>query len=87
MSFAKNIFRNIGKKLSQKILDDAKQSATGAFKTASKRKIQKSVEATGDLIGNKTSAKITKVSKSSSQNNEEENIGLDREIHRNLLTI
>ena len=87
MSFAKNIFRNIGKKLSQKLLDDAKQTAADAFKTASKRKIQKSVEATGDLIDNKTTAKITKVSKSSSQNNEEENIGLDREIHRNLLAI
>ena len=34
-----------------------------AIKTASKRVIQKTVEATGDLIGNKMADKITSVSK------------------------
>ena len=41
----------------------AKQSATDAFKTASNRAIQKTAEATGDLIVNKIAGKITKVSK------------------------
>ena len=48
-------------------LDHAKQSATDAFKIASKRAIQKTAEATGDLIANK----IIKVSKNSQQNKSE----------------
>ena len=39
-------------------LDHAKQSATDAPKTTSKKVIQKKVEATGDLICNKTTDKI-----------------------------
>ena len=39
--------------LRQKLFDDAKQSATDAFKTASKRAIQKTVEGAGYFIGNK----------------------------------
>ena len=45
------------------------------MKTASKRAIQKTAEATGDLIGNKIADKITSVSKKSAialQNNETE---------------
>ena len=36
-----------------------------AIKTASKRAIQKTTEATGDLIGNKIADKITSLSKKS----------------------
>ena len=50
-------------KYRQKLLDHAKQSSTDLFKTASKRPIQKTAEATGDLIGNKIANKIKKVSK------------------------
>ena len=39
------------------------------LKTASKRAIQKTAEATGDLIGNKIADKITRVSKTLPQNN------------------
>ena len=39
-----------------------------SIKTTSKRAIQKTVEVTGDLIGNKTVDKITSVLKKSSQN-------------------
>ena len=69
LSFAKNINKNIGKnistiskgKYSQKLFDHAKQSTTDAFKTVSKRAIQKqTAEATGDLIGNKIANRITK---------------------------
>ena len=71
MSFAKNIGRNIGKitrknlssKHSKKLLDLAKQTATDAFRTASRRAIQRTAEATGDLICNKIADRITKVSK------------------------
>ena len=67
LSFAKNIgthatkiAKNMSHKYSQKLLESAKKSITDAIKTASKRAIQKTEEATGDLIGNK----ITSISKS-----------------------
>ena len=50
----------------QKLLDHPKQSVTGALKsakTASKRVIEKTVEATGDLICNKNVNKVMQVSK------------------------
>ena len=40
-----------------------KKSTADAIKTASKRAIQKTAEATGDLIDNKIADKITSVSK------------------------
>ena len=46
-----------------------KKSATDAIKTASKRGIQKTAEATGDLIGNEIADKITSAS-TKSQNEE-----------------
>ena len=59
MSFARSMSNKYGKKF----VDTAKKSATDAIKTASKRAIQKSAEATGDLIGKKIADKITSVSK------------------------
>ena len=44
-------------------MDHAKQSATDGFKTSSKRVIQKTVEATSDLIGNKIADEIRRSSK------------------------
>ena len=41
-------------------------TAKDAIKTASKKGIQKTAEATGDLIGNKIADKITIISKNSS---------------------
>ena len=71
----KNIGRNISKNLSneysQKRLDHAKQSATYPPKTTSKKVIKKVAEETGGLICNKTANRITKVSRSSPQNNSE----------------
>ena len=64
MSFARSMSNKYGKKL----VDAAKKSATNAIKTASKRAIQKTVEARGDLIGNKIADKITSVSKKKSNN-------------------
>ena len=68
LSFPENICKNVGKNISknlsskyspvvltvhQKRLHHPKQSTTEVLKTASKRAIQKTAEATGDLIGNK----------------------------------
>ena len=51
-------------KYSQNLLDSAKKSTTDAIKTASKRAIQKTAKANGNLIGNKITDKITSISKS-----------------------
>ena len=66
LSFAKNfgihtskVAKNMNNKYSQKLLDSAKKSATDAIKTTSKRAIQKTAEATGNLIYNKIADKIT----------------------------
>ena len=40
-------------KYCQKLVDSAKKYATDALRTASKRAIQKTAEATWDLVGNK----------------------------------
>ena len=59
LSFAKNMGKYIGKNISKNLsgkycqnIDHTKQSTTDALK-ASKRVIQKTADATGDLIGNK----------------------------------
>ena len=63
ISFARNMSNKYGKKL----VDTAKTSATDAIQTPSKRAIQKTAEATGDLIGNKIPDKITRVSQKSTK--------------------
>ena len=75
-TIGRNIIKNLSCKYSpgmlamhHKSLDHAKQSTTDAFKTASKRAVEKTKEETGDLIGNKIVKNITKVSKTSQQNN------------------
>ena len=68
LSFAKKMGKNLNNKYSQKLLDSAKKSRTDTIKTASKRAIQKTAEATGDLIDNKIADKITSVSKISTKN-------------------
>ena len=63
LSFAKNMGKSLSNKYGQKLLDSAKKSTTDAIKTTSKRAIQKTAEATGDLTGNKIADKITSASK------------------------
>ena len=75
LSFATNMGKSLSDKYGQKLLYSAKKSTTDAIKTASKRAVQKTAVATGDLIGNKIADKITSVSKKSpkkSQNDEME---------------
>ena len=69
LSFAKNMGKSLSSKYGHKRLDSAKKSTTDTIKTASKRAIQKTAEATGDLIGNKIADKMTSISKKSSNNN------------------
>ena len=57
----------MGNKYGKKLVDTAKKSTTDAIKTASKRAIQKTTEATGDFVGNKIADKITNVSKKSTK--------------------
>ena len=65
--------KTLSNKYGQKLLDCAKKSVTDAIKTAPKRVIQKTAEATGDLIGNKIADKITSVSKKPSNDNNNNN--------------
>ena len=69
-SIGKNISRNLSVKygpsmlaMNQKLLDHAKNLATNAIKNSSKRAIQNTAEATGDLICNKIADKNRKLSK------------------------
>ena len=63
LSFAKNMGKSLSNKYGQKLLGSAKKSTTDAIKTALKRAIQKTAEATSDLIGIKIAGEITSVSK------------------------
>ena len=83
LSFAKDVGKSLSNKHGQKLLDSAKKSTTDAIKTASKRAIQKTAEATGDLIDNKHADKIMSIStelhSKKTQNNESE---ADSEVRR-----
>ena len=75
LSFAKKMGKNWSGKYSQKFFDHDKLSAVAALTTISKRVIQKTADATGDLTGIKINDaaaksycnKITKVRKTSPQ--------------------
>ena len=83
VKYGKNISKNLIR-IQLETFDHAKQSATKSLKIGSKRLIQKITEATGDLIGNKITDRITKVSKNSPKNisetveNETKNAGFDK---------
>ena len=63
--------KSVSIKYNQKFPDHAKQSATDAHKTDSKRTIKKAAEETGDLIDDKISDKITKISRIAPHNRSE----------------
>ena len=67
LAFTKNMGQNLSNRYGQKILDSAKKSTTDAIKTALKRAIQKTAEATGDLIDNKIADKTPSTSKKSTK--------------------
>ena len=56
-----NLQINIGNKYCRKLMDNATKTGIDAAKTASERVVQKTAEATGDLIRNKIADKITSI--------------------------
>ena len=70
MSFA----RKFGDKYGKKLMDTARKIGIDATKTASKRVVQKTAEATGDLMGNKIADKITSLGKTNSKEKDEQKI-------------
>ena len=74
LSFTKNlgthaakVAKNLNNKYSQKLADSAKKTATDALKIAGKRAVQKTAEASGDLVDNFIANKITSISKKTSK--------------------
>ena len=72
LSFAKNMGKSLSNKYGQKLLDSAKKSTTDAIKTASKRAIQKTAEATGNKIADKVTSVSKKPAKELHDNDETE---------------
>ena len=68
MSFA----RKCGDKYGKKLMDAATKTGIDAAETASKRVVQKTAGATGDLIGNKTADKITSLGKTKNKDKKKE---------------
>ena len=66
LSFA----RKFGDKYGKILMDIATKTGIDPTKTASKRVVQKTAEATRDLIGNKIADKITSVGKSKNKEKE-----------------
>ena len=83
LSFAKNIGKTLSGKYSLKLLDHAKLSATDAFKTSSKRVIQKIEEPTGDWLAVRFLIKLQKILKMLQHFNTETITNEhDKEIHK-----
>ena len=68
LSFA----RKTGDKYGKKLMDTATKTGIDPAKTDSKTVVQKTAEATEDLIGNKIADKITSVGKTKSKKHEDE---------------
>ena len=68
LSFA----RRFGVKYGKKLIDTATKTGIDAAKTASKRVVQNSAEATGDLVGNKIADKITSLGKTKRKGKKDE---------------
>ena len=67
-----NAAKKFGDKYGKNLMDTAKKQGTNFAKTAGKRIVQKSAEATGDLVGNKIADKITSLGKSKNEEKENE---------------
>ena len=69
MSFARRLVEKYGKKL----MDTATKTGIVAAKSASKRVVKKTAEATGDLIENKIADKVTSIGKPKEKEKEKTN--------------
>ena len=72
MSFA----RKFGDKYGKKLMDTTTKTWIDAAKTASKRVVQKTAEARGDLIGNEIADDIISLGKTKSKEKEDEMQGI-----------
>ena len=70
-NMGKNISKNLNGKYSPKLLAHTKQSRIDTLIATSRKVVQKAAKVAGNLIGNKNANRITKVSRSSLQNNSE----------------
>ena len=59
-----SVARKFGDKYGKKLMDTATKTEIDAVKTASKRLVPKTAEATGELIGNKIADETTSIGKS-----------------------
>ena len=66
--------RKLGDRYGKKLIDTEAKTGIDAAKTASKRVVQKTAEATGDLISHKIADKITSVGKTKEKTNKPEEI-------------
>ena len=67
-----NVAKKFGDKYGKNLMDTAKKPGINAARTASKRVVQKTAEATGDLIGNKIADKITSLDKLKNKDKKDE---------------
>ena len=81
MSFA----RKLGDRYEKKLIDTATETRVDAAKTASKRVVQKTAEATEYLIGNKIADKITSVGKSKEKTKKAEKIYVPPEKRQQII--
>ena len=66
------LLKDLVNKYSKTIMDIPTKTERDAAKTASKRVVQKTAEATEDLIGNKIADNITSIGKSKSKESKDE---------------
>ena len=81
MSFA----RKFGDKYGKKLMDTATKTGIDAAKIASKRVVQKTAEATEDLIGNKIDDRITSVGKPKEKTKEIDEIYIPPERRQKII--
>ena len=81
LSFA----RKFGDKYGKKLIDTAIKTGIDAAKTASKGVLQKTAEATEDLIGNKIAHKITSIGKTKENTNKPEEIYIPLEKRQQII--
>ena len=81
LSFA----RRLGDRYDKKLIDTVTKTGIDAAKTASKRVVKKTAEATEDLIGNKIADKITSVGKTKEKTNKPEEINIATEKRQQII--
>ena len=77
--------KNFGNKYGKILMDTATRTGMDAAKVASKRVVQKTAEATEDLIGNKITDKNTSIGKSKEKPKETEEIYIPPEKYQQII--